>query len=298
MSWIRIDDNAPSHRKLLKVPPAARWLWVCGLAYCQRLKTDGHVPLETLATFAIEKPKPLADALVAVGLWHAEPTGYRVHDYLDFNASADERDDKTGAKTERQRRWRDKKRRLQASMVDAPTASTRDAAPLHSTPTPRESAHSLAETQAPEPVQDAPSTPPTPQPGAPLRRRGYADPHGQRLDPSAAAYAFVSETQRIAIPGGWWERTRNDRGLAFDDVEAFAKWLAVEVRNGLAIGANKFQWLDEQVARWLTARRNAAASDAAARRTEAFITEQAEHAARRATPAEVLEGIRAGRASR
>lgn len=82
------------------------------------------------------------------------------------------------------------------------------------------------------------------------KRIGYADPHGFRRDPSAAAYALVSEQQQIAIPGQWWERARKDRGLAFDAVDAFASWLAEQVRGGLVVGAKKLQWLDEQLSAW------------------------------------------------
>lgn len=136
MSWLRIDDNAPSHRKILRAPPAARWVWVCGLAYCQRHRTDGHIPAEALATFAVDKPKPLADALVAAGLWHVTPDGWRVHDFLDWNDSADEREAKTAEKGERQRRWRERRRNSPVSAdahVDASTWDSGDAAP---TPTP------------------------------------------------------------------------------------------------------------------------------------------------------------------
>jgi hypothetical protein len=285
MSWLRIDDNAPQHRKLLKVIPAARWLWVCGLAYCQRLKTDGHIPFEALDLFAVPKPRPLADALVAAGLWHHDPLGYRVHDFLAWNDSAGERDDKTVDKTERQRRWREKKR-LQRQGVDASTGDAVDTAPTPSpTPTPRENAHAVT-------VQTVPGPVPVP------RRRGYGDPFGQRMDPSAAATAIVSDKQQISIQASWWERARKDRGLAFDAVDEFARWLAAEVRGGLAVGANKFAWLDGELARWVTARRAVSDSDAEARRTEAFLAEQAEHAAKRGTPQEIREGLRAGRALR
>ena len=130
------------------------------------------------------------------------------------------------------------------------------------------------------------------------RHRGYSDHLNQRLDPSAAAHALVSDKQQIAIPGTWWERARKDRGLAFDDVDTFAKWLAAEVRGGLAIGKHKLSWLDEQLARWCTARRAVSAADAEFLRTEAWRAEQAAHEATRATPQEILEGLRAGRASR
>lgn len=130
------------------------------------------------------------------------------------------------------------------------------------------------------------------------KRASHGDHFGQRLDPSAAAHAIVSEKQLIAIPGTWWERARKDRGLDFDDVDVFARWLAAEVRAGLTVGANKLAWLDAELARWLVARRSTATSDALERQTEAWRAEQAAHRATRATPEEIREGLRAGRALR
>lgn len=132
MAWLKIDDNAPGHKKLLKVPPAARWLWVCGLAYCQRLKTDGAIPAEALDTFAVKNPKPLASSLVDARLWHVDADGYTVHDFLDWNESAEQREAKSEEKGERQRKWREGRRgetRLQVATVDASTRTSADATP-------------------------------------------------------------------------------------------------------------------------------------------------------------------------
>lgn len=82
------------------------------------------------------------------------------------------------------------------------------------------------------------------------RRPRYADPHGMRRNPNAAAYALVSEQQQIELPGPWWERARKDHGLAFDVVEDFARWLAAQVLAGRAVGPNKLAWLDAMLAEW------------------------------------------------
>lgn len=75
------------------------------------------------------------------------------------------------------------------------------------------------------------------------------------MDPNAAAVAIVSENQQIAIPGTWWERARKDRGLAFEAVDEFARWLASEVRGGASVGANKFAWLDAELMKWVESTR-------------------------------------------
>ena len=93
MAWLRIDDTVPEHRKMLAAGPAAAWMWVCGIAYCQRQLTDGFIPalaIPMLGVTGADRAKKLADVLVNVGLFEAVEGGYCVHDYHDHNATKDE----------------------------------------------------------------------------------------------------------------------------------------------------------------------------------------------------------------
>lgn len=88
MAWLRIDDTVPTHRKHLKAGPAAAWLWVCGIAYCQRHLTNGFIPIEALPLLGVTKGyEAMAAKLVEAGLFVPAEGGYEVHDYLDLNAS-------------------------------------------------------------------------------------------------------------------------------------------------------------------------------------------------------------------
>ena len=78
MGWVRIDDNAPHHRKMLMAGPHACWLWVCGLAYCQRVKTDGFIPEPAMPTLGVGVWKKYAGVLVSVGRWVREEGGSRI----------------------------------------------------------------------------------------------------------------------------------------------------------------------------------------------------------------------------
>jgi hypothetical protein len=135
MAWVKIDDNAPHHKKMLKAGPAACWLWVCGLAYCQKHHTDGFIPAEALPWLGVQGPHKLAGLLGIAGLWHAAENGWLVHDYLTWNDSAEDRRAKSEDKTDRQQKWRDKKAKERASDastrrdVDASTPRHRDTAP-------------------------------------------------------------------------------------------------------------------------------------------------------------------------
>jgi len=88
MAWVRIESSVARHRKFQQAGPAASWLWLCGLAYCQEGLTDGVIPVEALPYLGVKAPTKLAAALVTAGLWEACTDGWRVHDYLDWNQEA------------------------------------------------------------------------------------------------------------------------------------------------------------------------------------------------------------------
>ncbi len=97
MSWVRIEDAVTEHPKHLKAGPAAAWLWVCGIAYCQRQLSDGFIPDQAITLIGVgtdlrrnEHPTILAKRLVRVGLFDRVPGGYQVHDYHDFNDTRSE----------------------------------------------------------------------------------------------------------------------------------------------------------------------------------------------------------------
>jgi hypothetical protein len=95
MTWVRLDDGAPLHPKLLAVGPEAAWLWVAGLAYANRHVTNGAIPPQALPALYPSDQWPrarlakLAAALVEAGLWTArEGGGWEVHDYAQYQAEA------------------------------------------------------------------------------------------------------------------------------------------------------------------------------------------------------------------
>jgi len=88
MAWVRIESSVSRHRKFQQAGPAASWLWLCGLAYCQEGLTDGFIPTAALPYLGVKPAKKPAAALVAAGLWHPCPGGWRVHDYLAHNREA------------------------------------------------------------------------------------------------------------------------------------------------------------------------------------------------------------------
>ncbi len=91
MSWIRLDDQIAHHKKFLAAGPVASWLWICGQSFSARYLTDGFIPFCALSSLgSVRKAKPHVEKLVEVGLWERADGGYRIHDYHDYQPTAEE----------------------------------------------------------------------------------------------------------------------------------------------------------------------------------------------------------------
>jgi len=114
MSWVKVDDAAMSHPKLLEVGPLGTCLWLAALCYCNRHTTDGLVPRAALlALYPSEELPPklareTAERLVRAGLWETCESGWRIHDYAEYQGEAmrsvrDQRREAERARKARQR---------------------------------------------------------------------------------------------------------------------------------------------------------------------------------------------------
>lgn len=90
MSWVRVDDRAPEHRKQLAAGPSACWLWVCGLAYANRQpQHDGFIPTAALPLLGAKASREAA-RLVEVGLWERVDGGWQIHDYHGYQLTPEQ----------------------------------------------------------------------------------------------------------------------------------------------------------------------------------------------------------------
>lgn len=96
MSWVKIDDGMPDHRKWASLEANPReWaecmaVWVAVACYAARTLSDGYAE-----TARIERLTPLGklaikrcDAMVEASLMVKEDSGYRIHDWTDYNPAA------------------------------------------------------------------------------------------------------------------------------------------------------------------------------------------------------------------
>ena len=120
MTWFKVDDGFPTHRKVLSIPRGQRRLaavgaWTLTGAWCAANGTEGRIPESVLEEFGI--PRKVADDLLAAGLWQ-RIDGYEVHDYLDYNPTAEQVEADRVAARERQRRARERAKEARLSQVD------------------------------------------------------------------------------------------------------------------------------------------------------------------------------------
>jgi hypothetical protein len=129
MPWVRVDDAFYDHEKFGWAGPVGLAQYMAGLAWCNRNLTDGFIPEsaarrlldwqgihwkawegELVAGCETVDPIEVSDHLVSCGLWENAAGGYQIHDYLDYQPSADDVRAERARNAERQKKWRDSKR--------------------------------------------------------------------------------------------------------------------------------------------------------------------------------------------
>ncbi|MCX5201080.1 hypothetical protein OG897_06335 [Streptomyces sp. NBC_00237] len=174
MSWFKIDDGFHCHPKVFAAGTPAVGLYVrCGSWAAQQV-TDGVIPKQIAKLYGTPR---MIKALIDAGLWHQsghdcescpqlDANSYAIHQYLDRNPSRVETELARKAKTTRQQRWRDGKKKEQANgddgppvdgPVDASTGRHGDAAPVPTRPVPSQ----VLPSEVPPPPTPSADTPGT-----------------------------------------------------------------------------------------------------------------------------------------
>ena len=89
LPWVRLDTNFASNPKILELLAAkqfrAAFAYVAALAYSGSHGTDGYIQ-DTALPF-IHATKTDAKPLVDVGLWVADPAGWHINGWDEFQVS-------------------------------------------------------------------------------------------------------------------------------------------------------------------------------------------------------------------
>jgi hypothetical protein len=126
MAWARFESDFTRHGKVQRVPPELRpqalALDLAAVCYSVDVLTDGFISGSMAHSLAIEiglvrgqkhADKELAKViseLERVGLWDAVEGGWEIHDFLDYQPSAEEVKEQRKAATARKRRSRAQQR--------------------------------------------------------------------------------------------------------------------------------------------------------------------------------------------
>lgn len=91
MAWAKLDDGMPTHPKVMAAGPMAFALDVAAICYSNKHLTDGFIATHALPAVlpGMSSPKRHADKLVEVGRWDQVDTGWQIHDFHDFQPTAD-----------------------------------------------------------------------------------------------------------------------------------------------------------------------------------------------------------------
>jgi hypothetical protein len=93
VTWVRLDDLRAVNPKLCEIGFAARGLDEAAICWCSYKQTDGFIHKRDVVMLASlhgqENVTALIRSLCLVGRWSRVPErgGYLIHDYLEFNPS-------------------------------------------------------------------------------------------------------------------------------------------------------------------------------------------------------------------
>lgn len=96
MTWVALDDQIFSNKKVARCDSNTKLLYIAGLVYCGNQLTDGFIHQDTLPLLAgmiaidLANAKQSASKLCSIGLWVATADMWHVPDYLDYNPSREE----------------------------------------------------------------------------------------------------------------------------------------------------------------------------------------------------------------
>jgi hypothetical protein len=120
MPFIRLSDNYIDHPKIEPLSDGAFRLWHEMLAYSRRHQTDGLVPRTTLLGLRSYKSKRLDELMsdtrnglpIIPLIAKVDGFGFKLHDYLQWNPSKDEENDRRAEAKARMRDTRERRKEV------------------------------------------------------------------------------------------------------------------------------------------------------------------------------------------
>lgn len=108
MAWARLEDGYFGHPKIVRIwdqEPGAVGLHARLITYCSKYETDGFVSRSALEMISgVEKDRKIqVEVLLVEGALHEHEDGFVVNDYLDYNYSHEQLEERRKADRDRKR---------------------------------------------------------------------------------------------------------------------------------------------------------------------------------------------------
>lgn len=112
MGWVKIDDRFFHHRKIIDLSDKARLTFLAALCHCNENMTDGFISSNAARSILgfLGAPKKVTAELTDAGLWHKRADGFDVHDYLEYQPTAEQERKRRADTKERVRNLRQRRR--------------------------------------------------------------------------------------------------------------------------------------------------------------------------------------------
>jgi hypothetical protein len=110
MPHAEFDDNYASHPKTWRLSDAAYRLHSSALIFCSRHTTDGFILADQVPTLVPRFKRKTLDELVTAGMFEpiridGAEVSYEVHDYLDWNPSRAQIEERRKKAAQRKASW-------------------------------------------------------------------------------------------------------------------------------------------------------------------------------------------------
>jgi hypothetical protein len=213
MPWVRFDDQFPIHRKTAGLSDAAFRLHVSAIFWCARNLTDGFVSKDDLDDVCarVRTPIRFAAELVIRRLWHLgdetcpsdrcvaphNGDGWVIHDYLEYQPSAERVHADRLDNARRQQEWRERQAERRNAVSNGVSNEGSNGVPSRPVPELQE----LGSAQRNGVTNGAAHEPPAQTPAAnapkPPRRKGTRLPDDFRVTPEMRAWFDTNISEHV-----------------------------------------------------------------------------------------------------
>jgi hypothetical protein len=113
MPHLLLDDGFPDHPRVWSLSDGAYRLHSSAMCFCARLKTDGFIPADQVKRLMPRFRPAYVAELIDAERWMPVGIGdtvvsYEIRNYLEWNSSAQQIEDRRKASEERKRRWKER----------------------------------------------------------------------------------------------------------------------------------------------------------------------------------------------